>query len=342
MSSAHRRDGREGSPLGSCISRRDRELPCHDARVKDGVTPDGFLELGDLPGRWAQCEKVKRLSRREAEAWDKRIVSPRQLDEGQVGGHRVYAAAERYLTIADENHDALMSLLEHFGATPTAPWNLLRPTFEASFYALWLLRPDESLERRRRGVQLEWLDDEAARKYQAAALSDASVLAELGLEGVAPVGADDRDNTQIYAGEADRLGLTYRATDKRGKRVRPEPHRVVVENELASVAPDATVALGLRTTWKTLSGIQHAEGSAMLRVSHSSPRGTYPGGQRVLLTTKDAAFYTASISTTLLRLLAWSRFGDCHRPIRSNDPIDLAPLRAIAAKALQAQPPTTP
>jgi hypothetical protein len=62
----------------------------------------------------------------------------------------------------------------------------------------------------------------------------------------------------------------------------------------------------------------------------------------MLLTTNDAAFYTASISTTLLRLLAWRRFGDCHRPIRSTDPIDLAPLRAIAAKTLEVQAPINP
>ena len=132
------------------------------------------------------------------------------------------------------------------------------------------------------------------------------------------------------------MGLTYRAKDKAGKKVRPEPYRVIVENELERLAPDDPyLALGLRTTWKTLSGIQHAEGSAMLRVSDSSPRGTYPGGQRLMLTMNDAAFYVAAIATTVLRVQAWSRFGDCHRPLRSSDPVDLAPLRAIALRALQ-------
>ena len=51
-------------------------------------------------------------------------------------------------------------------ACHTAPWDLLRPTFEASFYAPRLLTSDDSRARRSRGVQVEWLDDEAARKYR--------------------------------------------------------------------------------------------------------------------------------------------------------------------------------
>lgn len=88
-----------------------------------------------------------------------------RIDERQTAGRRVYMGAQRCLSSAWDNHDALLALLRHHGATQFAPWNLLRPTFEASFYALWLLDPDDSLERRRRGLRFEWLDELEHRTY---------------------------------------------------------------------------------------------------------------------------------------------------------------------------------
>lgn len=297
---------------------------------------DGILDLGDLPTRWAQVEQVRNEALATEKRWDRRLLCARSLDEGRTGSHRVYAAAQRYLGIADENHDALVSLLQHHGATPTAPWNLLRPSFEAAFRALWLLSPDTSEERRRRGVHLEWLDDEAARKYHNVTLRDPDLLRRLGVpqEAVNATRDNVRTNTRIYQREADELGLTYRTTDWKGRSIAPTPGRVIIEEQLGKLIPDDPVlTLGLQTTWKTLSGITHSEGSAMLRVSDHQAEGKYNGGRQLRLTINDGAFYVAAIATTVLRVLAWGRYQVCHQPANSA-PVDLSALQAIVARAL--------
>lgn len=298
--------------------------------------PDGTLELGDLPDRWSQAALVRSHAEKSERAWDRRLLCARSLDEGRVGAHRTYAAASRYLSIADENHDALATLLEHHGATPTAPWNLLRPSFEAAFRALWLLSPPDSLERRRRGVQLEWLDDEAARKYRNVTLQDPELLRRLGVPDDALRDSHDggRANTEVYQLEADELGLPYRTEDWKGRTIAPAPFPVNVEAQLGKLVPkDRLLTLGLRTTWKTLSGITHSEGSALLRVSDQQTEGEYEGGRQVRLTINDSAFYVAAISTTLLRVLAWTRFGKCHEP-DGHAPVDLSLLRTVVARAI--------
>src|SRR3954463_15557353 len=62
-----------------------------------------------------------------------RLLSAGAFDESQPTGHRAYMEATRYLSVAEDNHEALLALLEHRGATLWAPWSLLRPIFEASF-----------------------------------------------------------------------------------------------------------------------------------------------------------------------------------------------------------------
>ncbi|GAA4410541.1 hypothetical protein GCM10023168_30340 [Fodinibacter luteus] len=299
-------------------------------------TPEGTLDLGDLRDRWAQCDQVREVARQAESDWDRRLLCARSLDEDRVGAHRVYAAAERYLGIAEENHGALVSLLGTFGATPTVPWNLLRPSFEAAFRALWLLKPEDSQERRRRGVQLEWLDDEAARKYRNVTLRSPDLLRSLGVPDDVVVASREsgRDNTRIYQAEADQLGLRYRTKDWKGRKISPTPFRVVVEGELGKLVPDdAMLTLGFQTTWKTLSGITHSEGSALLRVSDHRTEGAYKGGRQLRMSINDGAFYVAAISTTLLRVMAWSRYGECHQPA-NRGPVDLSTLRSIVARAI--------
>lgn len=298
--------------------------------------PDGTLDLGDLEVRWAQVDQVRVKSLASERGWDRRLLCARSLDDGRVGAHRTYAAAERYLSIADENHDALTSLLRHHGATPTAPWNLLRPSFESAFRALWLLNPEDGQERRRRGVHLEWLDDEAARKYRNVTLRDPALLKRLGVpeEALAASREGDRVNAKVYQREADELGLPYRTKDWQGRTIKPAPFQVNVEDQLGKLIPDDKVlTLGLLTTWKTLSGITHSEGSALLRVSDHSTESEYKGGRQVRITINDSAFYMAAITTTVLRVLAWGQYGVCHEAA-SNAPVDLSPLQEIVARAI--------
>ena len=302
---------------------------CHHAQVPRDLEPRGTLDLQDLHHRWEQSEQLRSFAQQSVQRWDRRVVCPRTVDEGQVGGHRVYAAAERFLSTADENHDALLSLLKHHGATPTAPWNLLRPSFESAFYALWLLNPEDSVERRRRAIRIEWLDDEQAQKYQAVALGNREMLAKIGVQPETVRLPEVHENMATYKSEADATGLRY-DTKQHRRHVTYRPHQLNVEALLGDLLPnDPLSTLVLQTTWKTLSGIQHAQGNALLRVSDHSSVGHYPGGQRLLLTMNDGAFYLACLATTMLRGLGWSRYGACHRAIRSNEPVDLAAMRDL-------------
>ncbi len=221
------------------------------------------MDLGELPARWQTLEALYRLARDELQARDPDILHARMIDEGQTAGRRAYMGAQRCLSVAWDNHDALISLLRHHGATQFAPWNLLRPTFEASFYALWLLDPEDSIERRRRGLMFEWLDELEHRTYYADLAAVERFVGPDDLEELAAarLRQDDvrRDHDRIYRSEAEDLGLAW-----------PLPRRINVLSELGKLAHcnviDGT-AVVLQSTWRTLSGMQHGRGSAMLRGS---------------------------------------------------------------------------
>src|SRR4051794_29523358 len=107
------------------------------------------MNLGSLPTVWAAVDKMNREADQLGEQPRAQLLSARLIDEGQVAGPRTYITASRLLQVAFDNHLALIGLLQHHGATHWAPWNLMRPVFEAAFYVVWILDPAESVERRR-------------------------------------------------------------------------------------------------------------------------------------------------------------------------------------------------
>ncbi len=127
-------------------------------------TTVGTLDLGELPRQW---RKLDFLNARAPEVREGRgaLLTRSQVDVSRPGGHRLYSGVERSLSAARDCDLALRSLLEHHGATQAAMWALLRGQFEASFWALWLLDPEDSLERVARGIAAEWLDDRASMTY---------------------------------------------------------------------------------------------------------------------------------------------------------------------------------
>lgn len=257
-------------------------------------------------------ETLYRLAREELQARDPRILHDRMIDEGQIAGRRAYMGAQRCLSVAWDNHDALRSLLQHHGATQFAPWNLLRPTFEASFYAIWLLDPEESLERRRRGLMFEWLDELEHRTYY----SDLAAVERFVDPQDSEEFAADRlrheevreDHDRIYRIEAADLGLAW-----------PLPRRINVLSELGKLR-HCNLAEGtdliLQSTWRTLSGMQHGRGSTMLRGSDRANEIPIDGGMHVLLSINDEAFVGAATVTNALHQQAVLRFRERSVPAR--------------------------
>jgi hypothetical protein len=126
------------------------------------------MNLGNLQEYWRLIAQEFTALERLPSLSSNRLLSARAFDESQVAGPRTYMGARRYLNVAKDNHEALLALLKHHGATLWAPWSLLRPTFETSFLAAWILEPEGGRERRARGLRCEVLDYYERRKHRAA------------------------------------------------------------------------------------------------------------------------------------------------------------------------------
>ena len=253
----------------------------------------GSLDLSQLHPRWQMLEQLYGILRGNLASREERVLTDRMIDEQQTSGRRTYMAVHRCLSVAWDNHDALLALLKHHGATQFAPWNLLRPTFEAAFYAVWLLDPPESVERRRRGLRFEWLDELKHRAYY----SDVDKLEgfvedsdrEIYEQDLARLAGVRLDHDDVYKTEADALGLAW-----------PLPKKINVLDELGKLS-ELQVAEGsdlvLRSTWRTLSGMQHGRGSTLLRGSDRTNEIPTEGGVHALLSINDDAFTAAATIT---------------------------------------------
>lgn len=265
-------------------------------------TRTGTIDLSDLARRWRLLEQLYATTETVVAAHDPRVFSARTFDQGQTAGHRVYATAERYLNIARDNHQALVALITSpHGITTFAPWNLLRPEFEASFYAAWLLDPDDSRERRRRALRLELLDQRDHNLYyeDVMRMAEGPAVGDLADEFAAlstSLEVARQRNESVYAHEAAQLQLPY-----------PKVAGVNVLHELGTLstcseAPETDFLL--RATWRGLSGIQHGRASAVMRASSLRDSHETEYGVRGLLDVDDDAFLNAANATTCLHMEA--------------------------------------
>lgn len=257
----------------------------------------GQVDLSQLASRWHLLESLYGAARvvianRPADAFCARMI-----DERLVAGHRVYMTAERYLGVAWDNHAALIELIQGpHGLSPSAPWNLLRPCFEAAFYAAWVLDPDESLERRRRALRLEWLDELDHRRYYDEVMKMQSAIGQTDLHAAEAELAKSRErNETSYKADAESLEMSW------------PPLGINVRDELGNLShhaehQDSDVLV--RSVWRALSGHQHGRASAMLRGSDKAERHNVPGGVYAVLSVNDDAFLTAADVTVNMHMEA--------------------------------------
>lgn len=168
------------------------------------------MSLGNLPVVWAAVEQLQQEFDRVASTRTGPVLTARLMDEAQTAGPRTYITAHRYLQIAWDNHLALIALLQHHGATHWAPWNLMRPVFEASFYVLWMLEPDDGRIRRQRGLRAELLDAREQKRWLESLVP--AGLDEEALDGLRQQRAGSR---QVYQREASELGTPCSASSNR-------------------------------------------------------------------------------------------------------------------------------
>lgn len=261
----------------------------------------GTIDLTDLVRRWRLVDQLWDATRRVVSSRDTEVLTARTIDEGQTAGRRLYFGVDRYIAVARDTDLALRTLLlgEH-GLTLFAPWTLLRGTFEAAFYVAWLLDPEDSIERRRRGLRLEYLDERDHRAYYAdvmklsghpdfvdefAALRESLHIAEA-------------NNTESYRCEAEELGLPF-----------PRMPEVKILDGVSTLSCNQTqegMDVLLRATWRGLAGQQHGRASSMMRSSDKSDARPTTGGMQAYLSVNDDHFLTAANVTTSLQMEALS------------------------------------
>jgi PAS domain-containing protein len=166
------------------------------------------MEMGAWAGESGQSlgllAEFDEQADRAMQSWHSMQFTARFLDEAQPAGPRTYIGVVRLLNIAIDNQEAFQSLITTRGVTHWSHWNLLRSVFEASFCAIWVLDPNDSRERRRRGLRLEILDSKEQRNW---------------IDSLKHVGVDEEASdantqwqagaTRVYKSEADALGLNW-------------------------------------------------------------------------------------------------------------------------------------
>ncbi|GAA2114871.1 hypothetical protein [Nocardioides bigeumensis] len=264
---------------------------------------DGVLDLDNLPDYWELLDRRFAVIEALPDVAKTPRLTARRFDEAQTAGHRTYFAATRYLGVAMDNHRALVGLMKHVGAGYVAPWSLLRPLFEAAFFACWILDPETGLDRRRRGLRCE-VNDERERKNHLEAFKGVPQVSRAITDELA-----ERDRTvgRTYRAEAKELGLPW---SRAGERVN-------VVRELSTLrfvrtSNDPVMLAMLVSTWRMLSGIEHGLGYALLRASKATTEAVVPGGFVTRLTIDDTAFVTAWKSTAYLLLVAFERLERLH------------------------------
>jgi hypothetical protein len=263
--------------------------------------PAGVLNLGDLPEYWALLDHEFRTLDNLPSLAEARLLSARAFDESRTAGHRTYIEAKRYLSVANDNHEALLSLLKHRGATLWAPWSLLRPIFEASFFASWILDPDSGRDRRLRGLRCEVLDCFQQRAHRAAfkKLPEMRQLIEDAERQL------DQGSLAVYRAEAAALGEPF-------DRVHQKINIVVELPKLSFAKAQGDLVAFLEGTWRLLSGFEHGLGWAMLRGADRGAGTEIPGGMGMFLSIKDEEFVLAAKTTYALLVNACRLFKTRH------------------------------
>jgi hypothetical protein len=287
-----------------------------DRDVFDQPVPVGDMDLGSLPSQWRKVELMFKHAVHVRDTRDGYLITARLLDESRPGGHRLYAAAERYLSAAWDCHVALPVVLSQHGATQSAMWTLLRSQFESSFYALWLLEPADSAERVLRGIRIEWLSGEQSRKYYSELFDDMELPMREADRAIhqAEHTARVAEHAQTYAAECSAAGRHW-----------TKPPNVDVTRELGELSTSERPGTGamLRHVWRSLAGLLHGDVGALLRVSVRGPAQPSKGGQIIQLSPSDQAFQTIAGTTASLTLDALTVYVERDRA-QSPAPIDLA------------------
>lgn len=217
-------------------------MPEHGGFLEQAQIQRLFTQLDLLRSQWDQTDQQRRA--------DPYAITQRSVDEAQTAGHRVYTAAGSLTAAALDNLDALRALLRPGGGIgPWAPYNLIRGAFLPAVWAIWMLEPLDSKERRIRGLRFAIVDEKEWEAFRFAFPNNA--------EQATHFAARHAEVTKTYHEEADHLGLKWS--------VARTPINLVQElpklKTLHTTSDDSmATVVGL---WRGMSGIAHGYGYAV-------------------------------------------------------------------------------
>lgn len=269
-------------------------MPHRNGPSEADLMPEQFgdLNLGRVTPLWGLINETEPLVSQADRfvAASPTSLTARRFDEAQPAGGRTYVASRALILTALDNNRALLNLLSH-GITLSAPWTLLRSTFEASAWVHWILESDDGLERRKRGLRRACLDFREQRLWQ-------DVYVNLSRSDAHDIMKRRAEVTAIYQNEAKRIGITWDQANRRINIGEELPKLAVVRSTLGSTAP---LIVGF---WRGMSGHAHGFGYAIQTSSTIERSVKVPGGHHITFTVDDDSFTSQAMMTGLLLLTA--------------------------------------
>jgi hypothetical protein len=288
---------------GGCVACGAAARPLtYSSLVTEGLmdqrVPSGVLDLGDVPRMASVLQgKMEQFRRLETEYRRERYrLTQRLFDEERPAGKRTYIHASQGIETAWENYSAVFGLLQgRHGATPVAPYNLIRPAFEAAFYALWALEPEDGSERCLRGLRLAVEDNRQRGLWKKELMKIPDLPEEERERFWGPVAKA----STVYRQEAEALRVKWPKVTERVNVLEAIPKLQHIVDLADPLILHTTVA-----AWRQLSGFQHGHVYAIVGGSDVSREFEIPGGALVRVTIKDQDFTLAMQHAGLMQLWA--------------------------------------
>lgn len=254
------------------------------------------LDMGHVPHLWQTLEWLDtHVEEAEQQYRCTNILTDRRLDEATRTGQRLYIQCSGLLAVARDHQEAVEQSMQ-FGVRPFALWSLLRPSFEAAFWVLWMLEPEDRRERLRRGLRVAWREQKEHEKFYRLSVEIAGAKGE---DFVLKREAQSRAICKKYEEEAHAVHMS---TKDMGK-------PVIVTEELGKLQstrdPDnPTAHLLFKREWKELSGLEHGDATQLAGVSDAEYHVKIPGGSTATISVSDNAFQQVCGLTAAIQMLA--------------------------------------
>lgn len=275
----------------------------------DATNEPRLVDFQGADKTWPVIKKLyARMQSLPAVGTPRTNLAPRQIDLTLPAGHRVYIQSHALLGFAHEHHEAFLAHLYAVGLGPRVPFNLLRPAFESSLWALWLLDPKDSAVRRQRALQYEIQDFKAELAY----LKELHKLSD-GLPMLKAIAERETNAGKVYKEEAVQMNLNYDQLNR--ARINLTDEIPKMQWLLARYGKDTTRLIVAE--WRRLSGYQHGKTWSVARGSDQTFITKISGGETIHVVASDSSISLAVSLTAVVFIEALKLYIDrCENPAR--------------------------